>query len=48
METILKEKGFEGAINHFIFSILGDTAPIVDGLEGLKSQELMRSIIEQS
>jgi len=47
-ETILKEKGFEGAINHFIFSILGDTAPIVDGLEGLKSQELMRSIIEQS
>lgn len=47
-DTILKEKGFEGAINHFIFSILGDTAPIVDGLEGLKSQTLMNTIIEQS
>lgn len=47
-ETILKEKGFEGAINHFILSILGDTAPIVDGLEGLKSQKLVKTIIEQS
>lgn len=47
-ETTLKEKGFEGAINHFIFSILGDTAPIVDGLEGLKSQKLVSAIIDQS
>lgn len=47
-ETLLKEKGFEGAIHHFISSILGDTDPLVDGLEGLKSQMLVNTIIEQS
>lgn len=47
-ETILKEKGFNDAINHFIISILGDTHPVIDGLEGLKSQKLLIDIIEQS
>jgi virulence factor len=47
-DSILKEKGFEGAVHHFINSILGDTPPIVDGLEGLESQKLVMDIIEQS
>ncbi|APH15470.1 oxidoreductase, NAD-binding Rossmann fold family protein [Clostridium sporogenes] len=44
-ETAIKIKGFENAILHFINSIIGNTKPIVDGVEGLKSQKLLNDII---
>lgn len=46
-ETIIKRRGFEDAILHFINSVVGDTQPIVDGEEGYKTQKLTCSIIQQ-
>lgn len=42
----LKNKGFVDAVHHFIESIQGDTSPVVDGLEALKSQQLLETIIK--
>ncbi|MBP2631621.1 MAG: oxidoreductase, Gfo/Idh/MocA family [Firmicutes bacterium] len=44
-ETIIKTKGFEDAILHFIESILGNTNPLIDGTEGLKTQQLITKIM---
>lgn len=46
-QTIIKRKGFEDAILHFIDSIEGNINPIVDGIEGLKTQKLLNDIIKQ-
>ena len=46
-DTILKRRGFEDAIMHFINSIIGDTQPIVDAVEALKTQKLVYDIIQQ-
>lgn len=46
-DTILKRRGFEDAIMHFINSIIGDTQPIIDAVEGLKTQKLVYDIIQQ-
>lgn len=46
-DTILKQRGFEGAINHFIESILGNTKPQSDGWEGLKSQQLVEQLLTE-
>jgi virulence factor len=46
-ETLIKRKGFEDAILHFIDSIIGNTNPIVDGVEGLKTQKMVNDIIKQ-
>lgn len=46
-ETIIKVKGFEDTILHFINSIIGNTNPIVDGVEGLKTQRMLNDIIKQ-
>ncbi|MBP1996090.1 Gfo/Idh/MocA family protein [Paenibacillus eucommiae] len=45
-DTILKEKGFEAAVAHFIASIEGDTAPSIDGLEALKTQQLLMRLLQ--
>jgi virulence factor len=45
-ETIIKTKGFEDAILHFIESILGNTNPLVDGSEGLKTQQLITKMMK--
>nr|BBH85697.1 virulence factor MviM [Thermosporothrix sp. COM3] len=44
-DTILKRRGFEAAINHFIRSILGDTIPLSNGEEALKTQLLLTSLL---
>ena len=46
-DTILKRRGFEDAIMHFINSIIGDTQPSIDAVEGLKTQRLVYDIIQQ-
>ncbi|MFE8703108.1 Gfo/Idh/MocA family protein [Cytobacillus sp. FJAT-54145] len=43
-DTILQGKGFVGAVHHFIESVLGDTEPMVNGQEGLKTQKLMEEM----
>lgn len=45
-ETTLKQRGFEDAVHHFIQCVQGDTHPIVDGLEGLKSQQMLQSLLQ--
>ncbi|WP_186579306.1 Gfo/Idh/MocA family protein [Aquibacillus kalidii] len=44
-ESILKTRGFEDCVQHFIDSVLNDTIPDVDGLEALKSQQLVEKLI---
>lgn len=45
-ETTLKQRGFEGAVYHFIDCVQGNTKPMVDGLEGLKSQQMLQSLLQ--
>ncbi|MBW7573627.1 Gfo/Idh/MocA family protein [Caproiciproducens faecalis] len=45
-ETILKRKGFEDAILHFINSVEGNTQPLVNGEEALKTQRLLETMIK--
>lgn len=44
-DNILKQKGFEGAINHFIDCIENNLPPITSGYESLKAQKLIENII---
>jgi len=46
-ETTLKQRGFEGAVQHFIYCIQQDDQPLVDGLEGLKSQLLVDQLLKR-
>jgi virulence factor len=46
-ETTLKQRGFEDAVQHFIYCIQNDEQPLVDGLEGLKSQLLVDQLLKQ-
>ncbi|MGY0694219.1 Gfo/Idh/MocA family protein [Virgibacillus sp. FSP13] len=46
-ETILKLRGFEGAIRHFIHCVQNDIQPAVDGLEGLKSQLMVEELLHE-
>ncbi|WP_223587651.1 Gfo/Idh/MocA family protein [Neobacillus bataviensis] len=46
-ETILKQRGFEDAVQHFMYCIQNDTQPFVDGLEGLKSQLIVDQLLKQ-
>lgn len=45
--TILKQRGFEDAVNHFMMSVYKDEQPIVDGEEGLKSQMLVDELSKE-
>lgn len=45
-DTTLKQRGFEDAVHHFIECVQGDTKPVVDGLEGLKTQQLLQSLLD--
>jgi virulence factor len=44
-ETILERRGFLGAVEHFIQSIVGDTRPATDGEEALKTQRLLSDMM---
>ncbi|OEH91359.1 Gfo/Idh/MocA family protein [Bacillus solimangrovi] len=44
-DTILKEKGFVGAIHHFVEAVEGDTEPIVNGVEALETQRMMEQLL---
>lgn len=46
-DTILKQRGFEGAVNHFIRAIYKDEQPVVDGEEGLKTQLFLNTLISE-
>ncbi|KPN97211.1 Gfo/Idh/MocA family protein [Lysinibacillus sp. ZYM-1] len=46
-ESTLKQRGFEDAVQHFIYCIQHDEQPLVDGLEGLKSQLLVDQLLQQ-
>ncbi|SEJ20192.1 virulence factor [Propionispira arboris] len=45
-ESILKRRGFEAAILHFIAAVQGDTIPAIDGIEALKTQQLLQDMID--
>ncbi|KFM99991.1 gfo/Idh/MocA family oxidoreductase [Bacillus clarus] len=47
-ETTLKQRGFEDAVHHFIECVQGDTKPVVDGVEGLKSQQMLHSLLQST
>lgn len=47
-ETIIKRRGFEDAIMHFINSVIGNTEPSINGEEALKSQILVGDMIEKA
>ncbi len=44
-ETTLKERGFEDTVHSFIGCVHGDTGQLVDGLEGLKKQQMPQSLL---
>lgn len=46
-DTIIKRRGFEDAIMHFINSVFGDTEPSINGEEALKSQMLVQQMIDK-
>ncbi|WP_054026622.1 Gfo/Idh/MocA family protein [Bacillus sp. FJAT-28004] len=45
-QTILKQRGFEDAVFHFIQCIVEDKRPVVNGEEALKSQQLLMRMLE--
>ncbi|MFF2289477.1 Gfo/Idh/MocA family protein [Peribacillus butanolivorans] len=45
-DTTLKQRGFEDAVQHFINCIQNDEKPLIDGLEGLKSQLLVNQLLK--
>lgn len=47
-DTIVKRRGFEACITHFIDSVVGNTQPIIDGLEALETQKLVYELINHS
>ncbi|OZU88263.1 virulence factor MviM [Virgibacillus indicus] len=46
-ETPGKQRGFENAIKHFMECIQNDEQPIVDGLEGLKTQIAVEALLNK-
>lgn len=44
-QTILKQRGFEDAVDHFVQCIIHDRKIAVDGEEALKSQQLLMSML---
>ncbi|OUB23733.1 virulence factor MviM [Bacillus thuringiensis serovar yunnanensis] len=46
-DTTLKQRGFEGAVQHFIDCLQNDEQPIIDGMEGLKSQLLVNQLLQE-
>ncbi|MGX9932063.1 Gfo/Idh/MocA family protein [Virgibacillus salarius] len=45
-ESIVKQRGFEDAVSHFIDCVRQDEQPVVDGEEGLKSQALLDQLLK--
>ncbi|QDX92883.1 gfo/Idh/MocA family oxidoreductase [Brevibacillus laterosporus] len=46
-DSILKRRGFEGAVQHFMDCLNGDQKPLVDGWEGVESQRLVTNMIKE-
>lgn len=47
-DTVIKRKGFEDCITHFIDSIEGDTEPAVNGTEALITQRIVHEMIKNA
>ncbi|VXB73681.1 putative oxidoreductase YceM [Bacillus sp. 349Y] len=46
-DTILKQRGFEDAVMHFIESVMGDTPPCIGGEQALESQYLLEELLKR-
>ncbi|UFU00404.1 Gfo/Idh/MocA family oxidoreductase [Radiobacillus kanasensis] len=46
-DTLLKVRGFEDSVLHFIDSITNNKKPIVDGQEALRSQQLLHQLVTE-
>jgi virulence factor len=46
-DSILKRRGFEGAVHHFIDCLIQDKEPKVNGWEGLQSQLWVEQMVKQ-
>ncbi|MGF7417557.1 Gfo/Idh/MocA family protein [Providencia rettgeri] len=44
-DSILVQRGFDGAIRHFIDSVSNQTQPLISGEEGLKAQRMVEKMI---
>ncbi len=44
-ETMLKQRGFEDSVAHFIDCVTNNKKPIIDGYEALQSQQLLQGLI---
>lgn len=44
-DSILVQRGFDGAIRHFVDSISNQTQPLISGEEGLKAQRMVEQMI---
>ncbi|MFD2750705.1 Gfo/Idh/MocA family protein [Virgibacillus siamensis] len=47
-DSSVKQRGFEGAVQHFIDCIQNDKQPVVDGMEGLKSQLVVEQMLSSN
>ncbi len=45
-DTILKQRGFEDAVMHFIQSVIGDTPPCIGGEQALESQYVLEGLLK--
>lgn len=46
--NILKQKGFEDIVNHFVECVENDLEPLISGEEALKAQRLLEKIIKEN
>ncbi len=46
-ETVLKQKGFEDCVAHFMDCVINNQKPSIDGGEALQSQKLLQELIER-
>ena len=47
-DTIVKRRGFEDAVWHFIQAVRDDTPLLVDGEEGLRTQQLVAELLQRA
>ncbi|WP_370295106.1 Gfo/Idh/MocA family protein [Rossellomorea marisflavi] len=45
-DTILKQRGFEDAVMHFIQSVMGDTPPCIGGEQALESHYVLEGLLK--
>ncbi|QDP39639.1 Gfo/Idh/MocA family protein [Radiobacillus deserti] len=46
-DTLLKVRGFEDSVQHFIDCVIDDQKPTIDGEEALRSQQLLQQLVSE-